>query len=197
LDSSISHVLVPVDVEGESRAAAIAAIHLASGSGALITLLAVREPEVKFTPSAQLDAFDNLHRVLAAPPGARQFAPAFPAANREWTLRQLRTLRDRLAAQCPEHLQIRVVCREGEPIDEVRAFVEEAGVDVVVVEAPSTCRSAVLRPLARGLQNRCPCHVHTIHPPRPAAESLVEVCGRWWRELAVRCGLAGRAAPDE
>jgi nucleotide-binding universal stress UspA family protein len=197
VDYAISHVLVPVDVEDDSRAAALAAIHLASGSGALVTLLAVREPEVKLTPSAQLDAFDNLHRVLTAPAGARQFAPAFPAADQEWTLRQLRTLRDRLAAQSPDHLQIRVVCREGEPLDEVRAFVEEAGVDVVVVEAPATCRSSVLRRLARGLQNRCPCHVHTIHPPRPAAETLGEVCGRWWRSLAARCGLASRATPDE
>jgi hypothetical protein len=197
LDHRIHHVLVPVDVEDDSRASALAGVHLASGSGALITLLAVREPEVKFIPSAQLDAFDNLHRVLAAPPGARQFAPAFPAADREWTLRRLRTLRDKLAAQSPDHLQIRVVCREGEALEETRAFIEEAGVDVVVVEAPATCRSAVLRPLARGLQSRCACHVHAIHPPRPARESLAEVCARWWRALAVRCGLASRATPDE
>jgi hypothetical protein len=190
-------VLVPVDVEDDSRAAAMAGIHLASGSGALVTLLAVHEAEVTLTASAQLDAFDNLHRVLTAPLGSRQCAPAFPAADRERTLRQLRALRDRLAAQSPDHLQIRVVCREGDALDETRAFVEESGVDVVVVESPSTCRSTVLRPLARGLQIRCACHVHTIHPPWAARDSFATPLVCWWQRIVARWRRPSGATPED
>lgn len=183
---SISHILVPVVVDDESRDAQLAALQLATGAGALVTLLYVHERYADVRATAQLDAIENLHQVLLAPPGVSHAAPAYPDHDWRPALRRLLAMRDELSLKALEGLDVRVACRRGDPARETRSFIDEMGVDVVIAPSPDATRSKTMRRLTRQLQQHCSCRLHIVHPPRTAAPTLASTCRAWWDSLAAR-----------
>lgn len=178
------HILVPIDPGDLSRAAPLAALQLASGAGALVTLLHVHDRCPEFTPTVQLDALSNLQLVLQAPPHVVECAPVFPDNQRRLSLQRLRALGRELESSRPEEVRLSLAWRQGNPLAETLAYVEESGVDVVVLPAPAACRSPMLRRFARELPPRCTCEVHIVHPSRSArGERSVPGAAAWRRFL--------------
>jgi len=181
------HVLVPVDAAETPTEAAIAGLYLASASGALVTLLYVHERDATVAPSTQLDALSNLQSVLMAPAEASEFAPAYPDPRRAESQRALGLLWRRLQSICPDGVQLRAAWRQGDPLAETAGFIDEAGVDVVVVLAPSFCKSRAMRRLARALPHRCSCQLQTVFPPRASHPRAAATGGAWLRRLVAAC----------
>ena len=188
----ITHVLVPVDPQDDSQAAQLAALHLACGTNALVTLLHVQERHDRILVTAQLDALSNLHQIMRAPPEDNPITPVYPDTDSRKSIRSLRKVRNKLVAISPDDLQIRVACRRGDPVVETEAFINEAGVDVVMVESPATCKSSSLRRLARGLQQHCSCQLHIVHPPHTKSELPGQMIRAWWKSIASRWQKMGR-----
>lgn len=175
-------MLVPTGPDETSTAAAVAAIQLAAGAGALVTLLYVHDRRARFEATVELDAVANLHQVMMAPPEANQFAPAFPDRLRGQALKGLSAQCQELEAICPEGVQLRAVWRQGDPLQETLTFIEETGVDVVVALAAATCKSAAMRRLVRTLPHYCPCPLQTVFPPCTPVRSF-----DWFRRAWNRC----------
>jgi hypothetical protein len=196
---SISHVLVIVDPDDESLATPLAAIQLTSGTGALVTLLHVDQRQARVKATAQLDAIANLHEVLLAPPDETIVAPVYSDDSRRQAVERLRVLREKLVAFGPDDLQIRVVCRRGDGVAETLAFVEEAGVDVVFVPAPSICNCPALRRLSSGLRESCPCLLQVVYPAHAHRVQRNSAARRWWNAMLSRWRKPGTllsASPD-
>lgn len=199
----IHHVLVPVDPNDKSQWAQDAALNLALGSGALITLMHVRECPRPIAAGGHLDAVSSLHEVMMLPAHDNAYIPAHREERRHALLPQLQAMQAALAAEIPDHVQIRVVCREGDAVAEVRAYIDEAGVDVVVVQSPQACKSPLLRRITRALEQRCSCQVQIVCPPN---RIHVSALSRWaiiWELLRARllrststAGSPARSAPD-
>jgi hypothetical protein len=155
MDHAPNHVLVPVHPDEPS-------------ASAMVTLLYVHDRRGKLEASAQLDAISNLHHIMMAPPGVDGIVPAFDDSRRAMALESLSGQWAELASMCPEGVQLRATWRQGAPLAESLAFIEEAGVDVVVVPAESACQGPAFRRLARTLPHSCSCQALTIFPPRPS-----------------------------
>lgn len=179
LDLPPTHVLVPVhpDEPSASGTAARAALHLAAGGGALVTLLYVHDRGGALEASAQLDALSNLHQIMMAPPMTNHAAPAFADLRRGKALAALSSQWSELTSLCPQGVQLRAAWRAGDPVAETVAFIDEAGVDIVVAPAPSSCRGGALRRLARVLPHSCSCQVQTVFPPRAVAPKRRDFLG--------------------
>lgn len=130
-DRMYSHILVPTDFHPDRQAAYRVALAAASGTGATVTLLHVapmptREVEDEYRG---LDAIRLMHRSAEGWGKAAETAETISAANAE--------LENRLRAEVPSHqtgaVRIRSVVRRGEVAAEVRRFVREAKVDLLVV----------------------------------------------------------------
>jgi hypothetical protein len=191
----ISHVLVPVDPHDDTQAAQLAALQLAQGAGALVTLLYVHNPLARIETSNDIDAIRNLHAVMSAAPEDGLPVPVYSDNGRQESIGSLSHLRAWLAAIAPEGLQVRVVCRCGDALDETLSFIEEAGVDVVLIQSPADCKSPSLRRLARSLQQHCSCQLQIVHPPRRGApaSSFALLWRGWWRSIKSRLRTSGRA----
>jgi hypothetical protein len=174
--------MVPVDPDFDSLASQLAAVQSASGTGALVTLLHIDERRARLMPSVQLDAVGNLHQMLFVPPEEATIAPAYPEKPLRKELKRLQAMRDRLMAVGPEGAHVRVAYRRGDAPAEAAAFIDDAGVDVVFLQSPASCRSATLRRLARTLQRGCACQIHIVHPPTARAVDRGWF-NQWWNSL--------------
>jgi hypothetical protein len=202
VSAAITHILAPVEPAGALPLGPRLAMQLASGSGALVTLLYV-EPQAAALPRRdQLDALTHLHDVTGLAPQSAAFAPVHAGEPPGPVIRKLRAYREELAALAPDNVEIRLAWRRGDLLDETLAFIDEAGVDVVVIDAPERRASAAIRWLQVELLRRRPCHVLTAHSPRAAAaaEPCMESAGRWrrlverWRR-ALRRHWSGSTSP--
>lgn len=193
MNYAIDHVLVLVDPYEESQVAPLAAMRLAAGSGALVTLLYVRERIARFQATSQLSAIENLHQVLMAPPEDDQIAPVYPEQDRRPSMKRLRAMQSQLSLVGPEDLQIRVVFRRGDPVEETIGFINESGVDVVMVESPATCKSSSVRQLARDMQRHCTCQLQIVHPPRTKPTGPTAIFLGWWGSIVGRYRKLDRA----
>lgn len=182
----LMHILVPVDLNDEAPAGPRLAVQLAAGSDALVTLLYVDPRPTALERSDQLDALTHLHAVTTLAPRASAYVPAYPEPPRAAVVKRLRAVRDELA-DAAEGADVRLVWRRGDLLDETLAFIAEAGVDIVVADAPGRRASAEIRRLQTELLSRRPCHVLTAHSPRAAAAART---GFWstprWRRLVER-----------
>ena len=178
---SITHVLVPVDPNDGLQASQLAALQLASGMGAMVTLLYVHERYVRLKVTSELDALSNLHAVLSAPPEENQAAPVHADQDKRPALKRLQEMRDQLALVGPDDTDIRVAFRSGDPRREIDDFINETGVDVVMVQSPAACTSKMLRRIARMLQKRCPCQLQIVYPPHRPRPTLRSQLQSWWK----------------
>jgi hypothetical protein len=182
----LMHILVPVDLNDEAPAGPRLAVQLAAGSDALVTLLYVDPRPISLERSDQLDALTHLHAVTTLAPRASTYAPAYPEPPRAAMVKRLRAFRDQLA-DVAEGADVRLVWRRGDLLDETLAFIAEAGVDVVVADAPGRRASAEIRRLQTALLSRRPCHVLTAHSPRAAAAARTNFwSAHRWRRLVDR-----------
>ena len=179
MNDPITHIMVLVVPEIESLATQLAATQLASSTGALVTLLHVDDRGDQLQITSQLDAIENLHRVLLMPRQDTDVLPAYSEVFRRAAIKRLDAMRDRLAALSPEGVDIRVAYRRGDAHAEVCAFIDEAGVDVVFIQSAISCRNATLRRLTKSLQRQCKCQIQIVHPPGTKASknsSLITDC---------------------
>lgn len=181
INFSITHVLVPVDPNDGLQASQLAALQLASGMGAMVTLLYVHERYVRLKVTSELDALSNLHAVLSAPPEENQAAPVHADPDKRPALKRLQEMRDQLALVGPEDMNIRVAFRSGDPRQEIDDFINETGVDVVIVQSPAACASKMLRRISRMLQQSCPCQLQIVHPPNCPRPTLRSQFHSWWK----------------
>ena len=77
MNDPITHIMVLVVPEIDSLATQLAATQLASSTGALVTLLHVDDRGDQLQITSQLDAIENLHRVLLMPRQDTDVLPAY------------------------------------------------------------------------------------------------------------------------
>lgn len=183
MHQTITHVLVLVDPKDVSLATQIAAIRLAAGTGALVTLLHVNERGARIKATAQLDALENLHQILWALPHETIVSPVHSDDLRRQSIKLLNAMRDRLMEFVPDGLDVRVVYRSGDAAEETTQFIEDAGVDVVFIESPASSKNPEIRRLANKLQRCCPCQLQTVCSPNRRSETLWRMASKIGQKL--------------
>lgn len=167
-DRVYSHVLVPTDFKPDRRAAYRVALALASGTGATVTLLHVapmpgRESEGEYLG---LDAIRLMHHAADGWRGRRPSPEAIVAENAD--------LENRLRGEVPSHeagaVRVRSVLRRGELDAELLRFVQETGVDLIVVtDSPPGFLPRLGRSLADRLARETSVEVVRVTPTAAAA----------------------------
>ena len=169
IDRVYSHILVPTDFHPDRRAAYRVALAAASGTGATGTLLHVApmptgEEEDEYLG---LDAIRLMHRSAEGRSKLAETAESITAANAE--------LENRLRAEVPSHqagaVRVQCVARRGEVAAEVRRFVREAKVDLLVVtDSPPGLFPTFGRKLADRLAHDMPAEVVRVTPAEARRE---------------------------
>ena len=149
MDQRITHILVPVDSDDDTRAAQLAAMRLAAGDGAMVTLLYVHDRHARMRSEAGIDSIANLHQVMSASPQDFLMTPVYPDHKKQQSLQHLRETREHLSLRGFDESLIRTAFRCGDATEETAKFIDEAGVDVVLIQSPGSLKSPILRRLAR------------------------------------------------
>jgi hypothetical protein len=185
VNEPLTHILAPVELSDAPGPGPQLAMQLASGAGSLVTLLYVDGRPESLQASGQLDAIACLHQVTLLPPRPSSYAPAFPLEPRTRALQRLHALREELAVRWPD-VDVRVVWRRGDVVTESLAFIDEAGVDLVVVDASLRRAAGAMRELQLELLRRRPCHLLTAHSPQAVAGRASLWSRARWRSLLRR-----------
>lgn len=127
----MKHILVATDFSDTAASALAQGVALASATGARLTLLHVIYAEKINETLLGLDAMEYLTRVMSTP---TEQAPYSPTLGME-RLRQAaeEKLQQAVASVSGPRLTIETAIVEGRPSDEVLAFAEKEGVDLIVL----------------------------------------------------------------
>jgi universal stress protein A len=127
----MKHILVATDFSDTADSALAQGVTLASATGARLTLLHVIYAEKINETLLGLDAMEYLTRVMSTP---TEQAPYSPTLGME-RLRQAaeEKLQQAAASVSSPRLTIETTIVEGRPSDEVLAFAQKEGVDLIVL----------------------------------------------------------------
>lgn len=160
VDQLYQHILVPTDFRPASREVYRAALALAQGSNARITLLHVL-PVEKEEEYIGLDAIRLMHRAAERMPMRwDRDAPPSPEIQ-EKTLKRLQT---EIHPDWQSAVRVSSELRSGDLVEEIVRFIDEANVDLVAM-ASSRPRWARFGSTADRLARRTPVRIMKIVPP--------------------------------
>ena len=132
-----AHILVPTAFGPSSRAARELALAIARRSGALVTLMHVAQSSAEPRSVATgMDALGNLHATLWLSQTEASHTPVYRRASALGVAPDhLEAFRAEVPQERRESLDLRTVWRVGKVVEQIVDFVNEAGVDIIVLGA--------------------------------------------------------------